>query len=282
MRPHLVLIAACLVLVPASAAADGPVIGPSGALVDQLWSSDGAADVVVTKELRTTLVQARSGITRRLLWQTRLDGLWGAPAITQYGDLGGLARGAHTLVLQALPQGSEGVRSRFAVIHAESGRTSTRIVDLAGSFAFDALSPRANLLYLIESVQDASFSSYRVRVYDLRAGRLWRRVIVERGESPSEPMHGVPIARATSRRGDWVFTLYVGASGGSFIHALHAATATARCIDLPWRGAFPAYRVNAFVGKTVLTLSDERGARLAGVDLKTWRVTSKLDPTQVT
>ncbi len=286
MRPHLALLAVCLAgaaaLCPASAPADGPTIGPSGALVDQLWSPNGAADLVVTKEARTTLVQARSGISRRLLWQTRLDGLWGLPQITQYGDLGGLARGAHTVVLQQLPDGSASGRSRFAILRVTGGRVSRRIVELAGWYAFDALSPDARLLYLVQSVQGPMFSSYRVRVYDLSANRLWRRVIVERGASPSAPMHGVPTARATSRRGDWVFTLYTGSEGSSFIHALNTATATARCIDLTWRGAYPAYRVSASVDKTHLTLTDERNGRLAGVDLRTWRVTSMLDPTQVT
>ena len=284
MRPQLALLAACLAgaaaLCPASAPADGPTIGPSGALVDQLWSQNGAADLIVTKEARTTLVQARSGISRRLLWQTRLDGLWGVPQITQYGDLGGLARGAHTVVLQQLPDGSASGRSRFAILRVTGARVSTRIVALAGWFAFDALSPDARLLYLVQSVQDPVFSSYRVRVYDLRANRLWRRVIVERGESPSAPMHGVPTARATSPRGDWVFTLYIGSEGRSFIHALNASTATARCIDLPWRGTYPAYRVSAYVDKTHLTLTDERNGRLAGIDLKTWRVTSTIDPTR--
>ena len=281
MRPHLVLIAACLVVAgafsSAGAAADGPSVGPSGALVDQLWSSEGSADIVITKELHTTLVQARSGSTRRLLWQASLQGLWGAPQVTQYGDLGGLARGAHTVVLQQLA--SSPGRSRFAVIHASAGRTSTRMVDLAGSFAFDALSPRANLLYLVEAVNDPSFASYRVRSYDLRTGRLRPRVITERGESATAPMHGVPTARATSRHGDWVFTLYLGSNGGSFIHALHASTATARCIDLPWHGSYAAYRISAFVDRTGLTLTDQQGVLLAAVNLKTWRVFSKVDPT---
>jgi hypothetical protein len=281
VRPYAVLIAACLTLVPASAGADGPVIGPSGALVDQLWSSTGSADVVVTKELTSTLVQARSGITRKLLWQTRVPGLWGAPQVTQYGDLGGLARGAHTLVLQQLPDGSASVRSRFAVIHAEGRRASTRYVDLAGTFAFDALSPDAGLLYLIQDVRSSSFSSYRVRVFDLGTGRLWHRVITERGEPASEPMHGVPTARATSRRGVWVFTLYVGAAKGAFVHALNARTASARCIDLPWSGAYPGYKVGAYLDKTGLTLVDDRGTRLAAIDLKTWRVSSTIDPTRV-
>ena len=282
MRPHHALLAACLAgaaaLCPASAPADGPSIGSSGALVDQLWTQNGVTDLVVTKESRSTLVQARSGSSRRLLWQTRLEGLWGVPQITRYGDLGGLARDGRTVVLQRLPDGRN--RSRFAIVHSAAGRVSARFVELPGSFAFDALSPDARLLYLVQSLQDPLFSSYRVRVYDLAANRLWRRVIVERGESPSAPMHGVPTARATSLSGDWVFTLYTGSAGSSFIHALNASTATARCIELPWRGTYPAYRVSAFTYKSQLSLIDERGTRLAGVDLKTWRVTSRIDPTR--
>ena len=46
-------------------------------------------------------------------------------------------------------------------------------------------------------------------------------------------MRGSPLTRATSPDGRWAYTLYDGAGGTPFVHALDTSTRTARCIDLP-------------------------------------------------
>jgi hypothetical protein len=46
-------------------------------------------------------------------------------------------------------------------------------------------------------------------------------------------MRGSPITRTTSRDGRWAYTLYDGAGGTPFVHALDTSRRQARCIDLP-------------------------------------------------
>ena len=46
-------------------------------------------------------------------------------------------------------------------------------------------------------------------------------------------MRGSPITRATSSDGRWAYTLYDGAGGTPFLHALDTSKRQARCIDLP-------------------------------------------------
>ena len=111
---------------------------------------------------------------------------------------------------------------RFAVTHQ---------IDLKGDFAYDALSPNGRTLYLIEHFSNRDILRYRVRAYDLQAGRLLPQVIVDKRE-PNEPMSGMPSARVASADGRKVFTLYSG-SDHSFVHLLDTVARTAFCIDLP-------------------------------------------------
>jgi hypothetical protein len=46
-------------------------------------------------------------------------------------------------------------------------------------------------------------------------------------------MRGAPITRLLSLDGRWAYTLYDGAGGTPFVHALDTATSRAHCIDLP-------------------------------------------------
>src|SRR3954468_12632765 len=83
---------AALAVLPSTAAADGPIVGPSTALVDQVWSPAYDVDYVVTKEPDTTLVQARDTTTRAVVHELRLQGQYGLPRVTSAADgLGGLS-----------------------------------------------------------------------------------------------------------------------------------------------------------------------------------------------
>ena len=59
------------------------------------------------------------------------------------------------------------------------------------------------------------------------------QVIVEKGEE-EEPMSGVRQTAVASRGGDWLYSLYLDAAHGPFIHALPINDPQfAFCIDLP-------------------------------------------------
>jgi hypothetical protein len=103
---------------------------------------------------------------------------------------------------------------------------------LHGDFSFDALSPNARWLYLIQYTSPKDPVQYRVRALDLANGRLHPDPIVDKRE-PDEAMNGHPLTRATSPDGRWAYTLYEG-SEHPFVHALDSANREARCIDLDW------------------------------------------------
>jgi hypothetical protein len=71
-----------------------------------------------------------------------------------------------------------------------------------------------------------------VRAYDLQAGALVPKPITDPAET-SDKMRGAPITRLLSVDGRWAYTLYDGAAGTPFVHALDTATSRAHCIDLP-------------------------------------------------
>jgi hypothetical protein len=132
--------------------------------------------------------------------------------------------------------GRSGSSARFAV--ADRLLRSIRIVDLPGRMTYDALSPDGSRLYVIESLRRGD-GLYRVRAVDLRSGRLLARPIADKSRVV-EPMSGIPVARATTRDGAWVFTLYRGGHEGPFVHALDVVNGLAACLDL--RKADPAAR----------------------------------------
>src|SRR5205814_10238349 len=113
---------------------------------------------------------------------------------------------------------SAGATTRFVLFDTRRFRAD-RTVSLQGSFSFDALSPDARAMYLIQYTSAADYSRYRVRAYDLRAGKLLPGAIVDRRE-PSGQMAGSPVARVTTGTSRWVYTLYARPAGKSFVHAL--------------------------------------------------------------
>jgi hypothetical protein len=95
---------------------------------------------------------------------------------------------------------------------------------------------------------------YRVRAYNLVQMQLLPDAIVDRTE-PN--MRGYPLARTSSRGGEWVYTLYQG--DGPFVHALDTVHGRAVCLDLTWH----ASQIVLF--QSHLALRDN-GGRLAVVD----------------
>jgi hypothetical protein len=227
----------CLLLaavaVPAAAGDGGPSPG-----VDQggegVLSRSGALRYVAVPTFGGTVVEVirvRGGLPLRY---RLVRGQYGIPFVTNRGDTGGLSRYGNLLVLSdAMCCGLRNA-SRFLVLQTGSLRPLHRIV-LRGDFAYDAMSPDGNTLFLIEHTSARDYTRYRVRAFDLRAGRLLGRVIVDRRE-PGEVMRGYPLARAWSADGVWAYTLYVGGDM-PFIHALDTVRQNAVCIDFAWHGS---------------------------------------------
>lgn len=176
------------------------------------------------------VVRVRSG---RVVRFASFRGSYGVPLVAYDGTADGLSADGRTLVLGSTAVGFRAT-SRFAVLNARSLRRE-RILTLRGTFSFDALSPDASRLYLVEHLSARDNTRYRVRAFDLAQGRLLRRPVVDRSSRTAE-MRGSPAARVATRDGGWAYTLYVGGHH-PFVHALETRRGEAVCIDLPWRGA---------------------------------------------
>src|SRR6185295_1961594 len=120
--------------------------------------------------------------------------------------------------------------TRFAVLrHTPVGEPVTKVIELAGSFDYDAISPDGSSLYVVEHLEGDT-GRYQVRVVDTSTG-VMRPAIIADKRNLGEAMAGWPIGQL--RRPDGVvLTLYRGAEH-PFIHALNTKEGWAVCIDLP-------------------------------------------------
>jgi hypothetical protein len=229
----LVLIAAVIVAlaVTATAAADGlPVLGID--VGSQGVTSVGSPDRYVTiNDGASTLVEriARNG--GRVLALQRIAGTFTIPAVAYDSSASGLSADGSTLVLIQPRQSFPRTQTTFALFDARK-LALARTITLRGDFSFDAISTRGRTMFLINYTSPADPTRYTVRAYDLQAGALLPKPIVDPAER-SDKMRGAPITRLLSVDGRWAYTLYDGAGGTPFVHALDTATSRAHCIDLP-------------------------------------------------
>jgi hypothetical protein len=115
--------------------------------------------------------------------------------------------------------------------------------------------------------------------YDLGSERLLANPIVDPHERGA--MRGSPITRATSSDGRWAYTLYDGAGGTPFIHALDTSKSQARCIDLPMltgRQDLSQLRITIAPDRAKLTVGTA-GQMLALVDTRVFRASARARPT---
>jgi len=129
------------------------------------------------------------------------------------------------------------------------------------------------MLYLIEHVSSQDLSRYRVRAYDLKADRLLAKMVTDKRRWQSV-MQGVPLSRATSSSGRWVFTLY-GGNAHPFVHSLDTEKAYAVCVDLPrsWQGLDASgLRLRIRADGRLVVRYRLGGKPLAIVDTKSFRV----------
>jgi hypothetical protein len=222
-------VAACI-LAPASAGGDGlPVTG-----VDAGWSGvttpESPARYVTVPVGHDTLLARVRRDGGQVLGSRLLRGSFTIPAVALDGSASGLSADGRTLVL-IRPRGTfPRARTPLAVVDPQRLRVRD-VIRLDGDFSFDALSPDGALMYLIEYTSPRDPRRYAVRAFDLEAGRLLPGRIVDPRE-PDERMRGYPITRASSTDGRWEYTLYDGAGGHPFIHALDTREREAFCIDL--------------------------------------------------
>jgi hypothetical protein len=261
---------------PASAHGDGLPVG-TGIDAAPVSAPGGSVEYLTRRAGRETLVEARWRGAGRLD-AARLSGRYSVPAVAYDGSPGGLSADGRTLVLINPRRRFPRANTTFAILDARRLRPR-RVLRLRGDFSFDALSPDGSLMYLINYLSARDPSRYRVRVYDLRAGRLLPKPVVDPSEPPDE-MRGVPVTRATSPDGRWAYTLYDGAEH-PFIHALDTDRRRAVCIDLhsltDRRRGLTGLRLALPRDGSPLTV-EAGGRTLASVDTRTFRVT---EPTAV-
>jgi hypothetical protein len=265
--------AAVVVACAALSAADALAVGPDpGVLQGGEGQARGNVRYVAIGARHRTIVEAiaRSG---RVLRRVDVRGQFGVPRVAYDGTTDGLSADGHTLVLGQVRTVQFRRTSSFAVIAVPRLKLRT-MVKLGGDFSFDALSPDGRLLYLIEHMSAQNGTQYRVRVYDLAAGRLLKKMVTDKRRWQSV-MQGIPLARATSKDHRWAFTLY-GGGAHPFVHSLDTREAYAVCIDLPssWqRLNFTGIRMH-MKGNRLVIGPGSNGNPLAVIDAKKFRVVS--------
>jgi hypothetical protein len=213
-----------------------------------------------------------------VLGLTRLAGNFTIPAVAYDGSASGLSADAATLVLIQPRLRFPRAQTALAILDAKRLRLR-KLVTLHGDFSFDAISPQGRTLYLIQYVSARDPTRYKVRAYDLRSDRLLANPIVDPHEQ--DAMRGSPITRVTSSDGRWAYTLYDGAGGTPFIHALDTSKREARCIDLPMlTGRHDLWQLRITIAPDQASLTvGAAGQPLALVDTTDFRAHAPAKPT---
>jgi hypothetical protein len=267
---RLLLVTLLLLAPAASAGADG---GPSPGVAfggDGVLAPTGLVHYVALPAEAATALAVVNVHGGQVVSSASIPGSFGIPLVTQNGEAGGLSRDGRTLVL-ATWLGTGAKVSRFAVVDTKPLRVR-RIVTLKGSYSYDALSPDAKTMYLIEYTRGATSQRYRVRAYDLEGGRLLAGAIADK-RLWGDYMRGFPVSRATTGDGGWVYTLYGKNDGTAFVHMLDARHRAAVCVNLPWRHvqqAIGLVRLSLHGGQ--LVLSQPTKGTLAMIDTTSFAV----------
>lgn len=229
MRRASVVAAALLTLAPA-AHADGLPVGGVDVGKQGLLAPGGQLRYVTLAGAGQTLVakvDTRSGEVRRHIV---LPGAYTIPAVALDGSAGGLSHDGSRLVLIRPRTRFLQPRTHFALV--DPLRMRWLQFSIEGDYSFDAISPDGRSLYLIHYTNQRDPTRYEVRAYDLDNRTLDPEPVIDPQEK-GEVMRGFPITRATSVDGRFAYTLYDGAGGEPFVHALDTVGRSAACIDLP-------------------------------------------------
>jgi hypothetical protein len=266
----LALLAAALL--PAAAQADGlpvPVddAGPTG-----IASADGSARFVTVPAGRGTVVERVNQRGGAIAASAFVRGKLTIPVVALDGTPGGLSHDGRTLVLIRPRSGFPRATTTLAILGAH-GLGLRRQVTLKGDFSFDALSPDGRTVYLIQYTSRNDPGHFLVRTLDPATGRLQATPVVDPNE---RTMRGLPMQRVTSADGRWHYTLYDGAAGHPFVHALDTQGRRARCVDLPSfpPGADPyGYDLTLTGGDGSLSVGNPKQP-FALMDTRTFRVST--------
>jgi hypothetical protein len=232
--------------------------------------------VAIGEKHATTVTVFRRSDDRIVKWRT-YRGSFGIPAVTFNSTAGGVSSDGSTLVLADTRTGNGEYplkrHSTFLVVDAKSLRVRSRI-DLRGAYSFDALSPDASRLYLIQHVSARELTHYVVRAYDLGKNQLLPGKIADKSQR-GWVMNGMPIARATGAGGRWVYTLYQNPGGYPFVHALDTVRGVAHCIGIPYIGSQNAIwnlRLSLRDGGRTLSVHWRSGKPYLALATGTWRI----------
>jgi hypothetical protein len=233
LRHLLTLCSAAVVagVITSGAAADGlPVLGVDASR-QGVAVREGPVRYVTVPDGRRTIVLQTATAGGQIVGEEWLHGTFTVPAVAYDGSASGLSADGSTLVLIRPRRAFPRAVTTFAVLDALP-LLVRRLVTLRGDFSFDAISPDGSTIFLIEYVSATDPTRYRVRAYSLRSWKLLPRPVVDPREH-GEAMRGSPLSRTTSVDGRWAYTLYDGAGGTPFVHALDTLRRDARCLDLP-------------------------------------------------
>jgi hypothetical protein len=255
----------------ANASADGlPVLGIDVGSSGVTTASGSARIVTLPDGTGTTVARvARHG--GRVLRFAHLPGTFTIPAVAYDGSASGLSADGRTLVLIQPRLSFPRASTTFAELDAR-GLGVRSVLTLHGDFSFDAISPHGRTMFLIHYTSSGDPTRYQVRAYDLALHRLLPQQILDPREH-GDKMRGSPITRTTSSDGRWAYTLYDGAGGTPFVHALDTSTRRARCVDLPLlAGQSDLWSNRITLSGGGLTVGPLHGAARAVVDLRDFRV----------
>jgi hypothetical protein len=256
-------------LAPAVAGADGLPVPVDDAGPEGIVANDNSGRYVTVPAGRGTVVERIDQASGKVLGSRYLPGNFTVPVVALDGTPAGLSFNGHTLVLIKPRSRFPRATTELAVLDARTLR-ARRMIELRGDFSFDALSRDGSTVFLVNYIDRRDPTRYRVRALDPATGRLAPHAIIDPEEDADE-MRGYPLDRVTSPDGRWHYTLYDGAKGHPFVHALNTEDVQAKCIDLP---AFPS-RVDPSTVR--LAMLDEgrtlKVGSLATVDTATFQVT---------
>jgi hypothetical protein len=275
MRTRILLLVAfgatCLLAFTTVAAGAGPSPGVSLGSTGLIHGNTRYVTMPAGNRTTIEVINRSGGNVLRFM---SIKGAWGIPLVAFDGTAEGLMPDGRRLILAQSIYSGEGFRKRTSFMFIDTVKMKRLdTITLPGTFAFDALSPNGRYMYLIQYLSSESPTHYRVRAYDLKAGRLLARIVSDK-RSWETSMQGMPITR-TSADG-WAYTLYGATPARPFIHALDTRAVAAVCINLPWKylpDKVWDYRLRPD-GDGHLVVRGPHGRALAVIDLTTFRILS--------
>ena len=207
--------------------------------IERTWpvgtpSPDWSRYYVVTSAGSASRLAAVDPISGLSLGQATIPDGYLLPQLNFIGPTSGLSPNGQWLALTGTGLDATGQTVTSFLVGASALTQPFTEIHLLGRFDFDALSNDGQSLYLIEPRKEQGH--YVVRLYDVAKHVLSDQVVVDKF-NPSEAMAGIRGDSVTDAHGDFAYTVYARANGGSFIHALPLDQPFAYCVDLPTTGA---------------------------------------------